>query len=350
MTQKDTKVGLPPGTVVHTGMKRTEEVTMYIMEFDDGDMREYATDSIDDCLPTPVETAYKWVHVNGVHDVEIVKTIGEYYAVHPLIIEDIPSIEQRPKIEDMANGVYVVLRAFDIDSLTHEVVSEQVSIIMGKHFVLTFQESKIDIFDAIRARARQKGERIRKNGTDYLTYALLDLLVDKYFVVLEEVGNNIEDLEDQLIQYATSEMLSQIYITKRYLLALRRHIWPLRQVILQFERDQADLVQDENRIYLRDLYDHIIRVADLVETYRESITGMMDIYLSSVSNRMNEVMKVLTVISTIFVPLTLAASVYGMNWKWMPELEFYYGYPVFLAVMFIVTMSLVGYFRRRKWV
>jgi magnesium transporter len=243
-----------------------------------------------------------------------------------------------------------VLRAFDIDPLTYEIVSEQVSIVLGKHFVLTFQESESDLFDAIRARARQKGERLRKNTTDYLAYALLDLLVDKYFVVLEEIGNKIEHLEDQLIQDATSEMLGQIYLTKRALLALRRHIWPLRQVILQLERDQAEFIADENRIYLRDLYDHIIRVTDHVETYRESITGMLDIYLSSVSNRMNEVMKVLTVISTIFVPLTLAASVYGMNWQWMPELEFYYGYPVFLAVMFIVTMVLVGYFRRRKWV
>jgi len=350
MSEKETKVGLPPGTVVHTGEKRTEKVTMNIMTFDEGDMREYMADSMDDCSPPLTETAVKWVHVNGVHDIEIVKAIGEFYNIHPLILEDIPSTAQRPKFEHIGKSVYVVLRAFDFDKRTYRIISEQVSIVFGDHYVLSFQESATDLFDAIRGRARQRSARIRSKGSDYLTYALLDLLVDRYFVVLEEIGNQIETLEDQLVEDATSDMLSKIYRTKRSLLTFRRHIWPLRQVILKLERDQEDFIEDENRIFLRDLYDHIIRVTDHVETYREAITGMLDIYLSSVSNRMNEVMKVLTVVSSIFIPLTLAASIYGMNWPWMPELEFYYGYPVFLTVMLVVTMVLIGYFRRRKWV
>ncbi|NHJ14394.1 MAG: magnesium and cobalt transport protein CorA [Candidatus Thorarchaeota archaeon] len=349
LSQKDAKVGLPPGTLVHTGESRTEAVTMYVMEFDNGDMREYEADSIEDCSPPLTKTATKWVHVNGVHNVDIIKKIGDYYNIHPLLLEDISSTQQRPKLEQMANGVYVVIRAFGLESEDNEITSEQVSIMFGQHFVLSFQESSEDFFGAIRGRARQRGERLRQGNADYIAYALLDLLVDKYFVVLEEIGDQIEDLEDDLVENATTNMLHRIYRTKRSLLSFRRHIWPLREVVLRLERDQTQYVRNENRVFLLDLYDHVIRATDHVETYRESITGMIDIYLSGVSNRMNEVMKVLTVVSTIFVPLTLAASIYGMNWHYMPELEFVYGYPIFLAAMFVVSLVQVAYFRRRGW-
>jgi len=222
--------------------------------------------------------------------------------------------------------------------------------VFGKGYIISFQESPEDIFDPIRIRLRQPVGNIRKGGSDYLTYALLDIIVDKYFVVLEHIGDRIEDLEDDLIEKGSAEMLNEIYKLKRTLIAFRRHIWPLRQVVLQLQRDAPLFVKDETQIFFRDLYDHIIRVTDHVETYRESITGMLDIYLSRVSNKMNEVMQVLTVISVIFIPLTLMASIYGMNWQWMPELEFYYGYPVFLATMFIVGLALLIYFRRIGWV
>lgn len=350
LSQRDSKVGLPPGTVVHTGERRTEEVRIYVMEFDEGDMREYKADSMDDCVPSLKESATKWVHVNGVHDVAIIKQIGEYYNLHPLILEDIPSTQQRPRIEELSSGVYIVLRAFNLGNEKHRILSEQVSIVLGERFVLSFQETADDLFMPIRNRARQKGERIRRGNADYIAYVLLDLIVDNYFIVLEEIGNQIELLEDDIVEDATTAMLNQIYLTKRSLLSLRRHIWPLRQVVLHLERDQSEYVRDENRPYLVDLYDHVIRVTDLVETYREAMTGMLDIYLSGVSNRMNEVMKVLTVVSTIFVPMTLAASIYGMNWRWMPELEYTYGYPVFLSVMLAITLAQVAYFRRRGWI
>ncbi|MHA1943087.1 MAG: magnesium/cobalt transporter CorA [Candidatus Thorarchaeota archaeon] len=351
MSQDDIteKVGLAPGTVVHTGIERAEKVTMSVMEFSEGKMREYIADSFEDCCPSPDEKVTKWVHVLGVHDVEIVTTVCNYYNLHPLMIEDIPSVGQRPKIETMSNSVHIVLHHYDFDQRLDHLHSEQVSIVFGKNFVLSFQESSEDLFDPIRTRARRSTSRLRTSGSDYISYALLDLLVDRYFVVLERIGDLIENLEDKLIEQATTDMLSQIYRAKRSLLSFRRHIWPLREVVLKMQRDAPTYVDQETHVFLRDLYDHVIRVTDHVETYRESITGMLDIYLSSVNNKMNEVMKVLTVISTIFIPLTLMASIYGMNWQWIPELEFFYGYPIFLAAMVIVTVVLIGYFRRLDW-
>jgi magnesium transporter len=352
MSQDDIaeKVGLPPGSVVHTGIDRTEKVTISVMEFSNGEMREYIADCLDDCSPPLDPKAIKWVHVRGVHDVELVKAVCDYYKLHPLVVEDIPSVGQRPKLEVMPKSVYIVLREYDLQQGDGKLHSQQISIVFGKRFVLSFQESPDDIFDSIRNRARRRGSTIRVSGPDYLVYTLLDLLVDKYFVVLERTGDLIEDLEDELVEHATSDMLNRIYKIKRDLLAFRRHIWPLREVVLKMQRDAQSFVDQETRVFLRDLYDHVIRVTDHVETYRESITIMLDIYLSSVSNKMNEVMKVLTVVSTIFIPLTLMASIYGMNWPWMPELEFFYGYPIFLMAMIVITSTLVMYFRRIDWI
>ncbi|MGY5860008.1 MAG: magnesium/cobalt transporter CorA [Candidatus Thorarchaeota archaeon] len=342
------KVGLAPGTVIHTGEDSHEPVKILITELSEGQIREYEADSIDDCSPSLKEGATKWIHVMGVHDVEIVKQICNYFNIHSLVVEDIPSVGQRPKIEAMSTGVYTVLRKYDIQG--RNIHSEQVSVVFGKGYVISFQESPNDMFDPIRVRLRQPGGRIRKGHPDYLTYALLDLIVDKYFVVLERIGDTIEELEDDLIEEGSAEMLTQIYKLKRTLITFRRDIWPLRQVVSKLQRDFPMHVQEENQIYLGDLYDHIIRVTDHVETYRESITGMLDIYLSRVSNKMNEVMQVLTVISVIFIPLTLMASIYGMNWQWIPELDFYYGYPVFMGIMLAVGLILLGYFRKIGWV
>jgi magnesium transporter len=346
------KVGLPPGTVVHTGIDRTEEVIINIMEFSEGQMREYIADSMDDCSPSTDPTVTKWVHVRGVHDVDIVKKVCDYYQMHPLVIEDIPSVGQRPKFEMMPKSVYIVMREYDFQDEDEKLQSEQISIVFGQNFVLSFQESSDDIFNSIRDHARRLGSIIRSSGPDYLVYTLLDLLVDKYFVVLERIGDMIEDLEDELIVQATRDMLNRIYRVKRDLLSFRRHIWPLREVVLKLQRDAKSYVVQDTHVFLRDLYDHVIRVTDHVETYREAITGMLDIYLSSLSNRMNEVMKVLTVVSTIFIPLTLMASIYGMNWELIPEIVVLgtAGYPVFLTAMLLVTIILVIYFKRKDWI
>jgi magnesium transporter len=344
------KVGLPPGTVVHTGKERKERVTISIVEFSGGQFREYEADCIDDCSPPTSEGITKWVHVNGVHDVGIVQKICDFYKVHPVIIEDIPSVGQRPKLEILTSGAYIVLRNYSLETTINEVQSEQVSIVFGNNYVLSFQESAIDIFTQVRNRARATESRIRFNGSDFLMYSLLDLIVDKYFVVLEHVGDDIEDLEDELIEIGSADMLNEIYSVKRLLLNFRRDIWPLRDVVLRLQRDLPTLIKDETQVFLRDLYDHTIRVTDHIETYRESVTGMLDIYLSKASNRMNEVMKVLTVISTIFIPLTLMASIYGMNWPNMPEFAYPNGYPIFVIIMFAVAVTMFLYFKRIKWI
>ncbi|MGD9381485.1 MAG: magnesium/cobalt transporter CorA [Candidatus Thorarchaeota archaeon] len=350
MTDGTSKVGLPPGTPVHTGIERTEEVSIEIVEYNEEEMSEYEADSLQDCATPHESVNVKWIHVNGVHDLDILNHLGETYDIHPLVLEDIPSVGQRPKIELMRDKVYLVLRSFDLVGESRNVVSEQVSIIIGENILLSFQESTVSLFKPIRDRLRIPTGLIRKAGTDFLGYALMDVVVDNYFRVLEEVGEQIEDLEDDLIEGASSDVLGRIYTLKRSVLAIRRYIWPLREVVFALNRDASGLIKEPTREYLRDLYDHVIRITDLAETYREGITGMLDIYLSSISNKMNEVMKVLTVISTIFIPLTLMASIYGMNWSWMPELEFIYGYPVFLLAMLVITSGLVLYFRRRGWI
>ncbi|MGQ4912995.1 MAG: magnesium/cobalt transporter CorA [Candidatus Thorarchaeota archaeon] len=339
------KVGLPPGTVVHTGPERTEEVTINIMEFLDGQMREYVADSIDDCSPPADPRATKWVHVNGVHDVEIVKRVCGYYDVHPLVVEDIPSVGQRPKIDTMDTGTYIVLRSFSIKPGHESISSEQVSIVFGRGFILTFQESAEDLFAPIREQARVQRSVLRSKKSDYLTYAVMDLIIDRYFVVLERIGDLIENLEDDLIARGSAEMLNRIYRLKRSLQALRRFVWPLREVSLKLQREGSKYVHEETYIYFRDLYDHIIRVTDHVETYRESITGMLDIYLSSISNQMNEVMQFLTIVSTIFIPLTLVTSLYGMNWPWVPGLDL----PI-LVMSFLMSFVLLIVFKLRRWV
>ncbi|MFX0108763.1 MAG: magnesium/cobalt transporter CorA, partial [Candidatus Hodarchaeota archaeon] len=325
MAEEKSKFGLPPGTPVHTGRERKEKVTIEIIEYNESEMCEYIADDMQDCDPPSEAVNVKWIHVNGVHDLEILRYLGEVYNIHPLVLEDIPSVGQRPKVELIQDTVYLVFRSFDLAGDDRNVYSEQISVILGNRIILSFQESGQKLFEPIRQRVRRPGNHFQTRGPDYLAYTLLDVIVDNYFRVLEEVGEKIENLEDELIEGASSDVLARIYKLKRTVLALRRFIWPLREVVFALNRDDSLRITEDTRIFLRDLYDHVIRVTDLAETYREAITGMLDIYLSSMSNKMNEVMQVLTVISTIFIPLTLMASIYGMNWPWMPELEYHYG-------------------------
>jgi magnesium transporter len=348
--KRRSKLGLPPGTPVHTGVDRTEPVTIDIVAYNAEQMREYIADCIDDASPPHEVVTVKWIHVMGVHDIDIIQKLGEFYDLHPLILEDIPSIGQRPKIELLQNGIYMVLRTFDYHPERHKATSEQVSVILGDQFVVSFQETSKNLFEPVKMRLRAHGSIIQNNGPDYLAYTLLDLIVDKYFYVLEELGEEIEQLEDELVSEATYDMLNRIYRLKRVVIALRRYIWPLREVAFRLSREAPAIIQESTQVYMRDLYDHVIRVADLIETYRETTTGMLEIYLSSVSNRMNEVMQLLTVISTIFIPLTLMTSIYGMNWPWMPELEYEYGYPIFMLIMIFISVVLLGLFRKKGWI
>jgi magnesium transporter len=280
----------------------------------------------------------------------VLEQLGERFGLHPLVVEDILNTDQRPKLEDYGEYLFIVLKShYHSDGESGDAEIEQISLVLGPNYVLSFQERAGDEFEPVRERIRSNKGRVRRQGADYLAYSLIDLIADTYFLVLERLGERMETLEEELVTDPTTETLQAIHKLKREMVFLRKSIWPLREVIGALERGESPLIQDTTGVYLRDVYDHIIQVIDTVETYRDMLSGMLDIYLSSVSNRMNEVMKVLTIIATIFIPLTFVAGVYGMNFKHMPELEWPWAYPLVWLAMIIIAGLMVAYFRRKRW-
>jgi magnesium transporter len=319
------------------------------MDYDEAHFEEREVKKIEECFLFREKPTVTWMNVDGLHQVEILEKLGECYGLHPLVLEDILNTDQRPKMEDYGEYIYIVLRDLDYSDKSNEIETEQIILIVGSNFVFSFQEREGDTFDPIRDRIRNNKGRIRKMGADYLAYALLDSIVDNYFIILERLGEKIEWLEEKLVTDPARETLQTIHHLKRELLFLRKGVWPLREVINSLARGESSLVTEPTRVYLRDVYDHTIQTIDTIETYRDMVSGMLDIYLSSVSNRLNSVMKVLTIIATIFMPLTFLAGVYGMNFKFMPELEWRWGYPLVWLIMAGTGISMIIYFRRKKW-
>jgi magnesium transporter len=344
------KVGLSPGTLVHIGKKKIEKVRIRLIDYDEAQLQEKEPKSIEECFPFKDLPTVTWVNIDGLHDISVMEKVGKHFNLHPLVLEDILNTEQRPKIEDFDDYIFIVLKMLCYDENQNQINSEQISIILGSNFVLSFQERVGDIFDPLRERIRNSKGRVRKMGPDYLAYCLLDAIVDNYFVVLEKLGEKIEGMEEELVTNPTPETLQTIHNLKREMIFLRKSVWPLREVVSRLERGESELIKDSTGIYLRDVYDHTIQVIDTVETYRDMLSGMLDIYLSSISNRMNQVMKVLTIIATIFIPLTFVAGIYGMNFEFMPELKWHWVYPwAFWLVMLGVAGVMLVYFRRKKW-
>jgi magnesium transporter len=290
-----------------------------------------------------------WLDIDGVHQNEVLESVGAQINLHPLVVEDIHNTYQRPKVEDYEDYLYIVLKMISWGEDSKEIQAEQVSLILGPSYVLSFKEDPGDIFDPVRLRLREGKGRIRKLGADYLAYSLLDQVVDNYFLVLENLGEQIEDLEEELVTNPDASTLQTIHHLKRELIFLRKSVWPLREAISSLERGESPLFHPETLVYLRDVYDHTIQVIDTIETFRDMVSGMLDIYLSSISNRMNEVMKVLTIIATIFIPLTFIAGIYGMNFVNMPELQWPWGYFMVWGVMITIVIALVIYFKRKGW-
>ena len=349
MKKRSKKAGLSPGTLIHIGEKKVEKARISIVYYDKDQLQEKEIKDIEESFSFKESTTVSWINIDGIHQVEIIEKIGKHFEIHPLILEDILNTGQRSKIEDMGDYLFLAFKMYEIDKKTREIFSEHVSLILGKNFVITFQEKIGDIFDPVRERIKKRGGRIRQRGSDYLAYALIDAVVDSYYVILEQLSEQIELLEDKLISIPSSETLQSIHTLKRELLLLRKSIWPLREVVSVLIREETTLIQESTGIYLRDVYDHTIQAIDTVETFRDMVSGMLDIYLSSISNRMNEVMKVLTIIATIFIPLTFLAGIYGMNFKYMPELEWSGGYFVVLLAMVIIGIGMVFYFKNKKW-
>jgi magnesium transporter len=306
--------------------------------------------TVEACFPFRDTLSVTWLDVDGTHDIETIRKLGECYGLHPLVQEDILNTDQRPKLEDYGDYLYIVLKMLSHDERSGEIRSEQVSLILGRSFVISFQEGKEgDVFGPIRERIRSGKGRIRKTGADFLAYSLIDAVVDSYFVIMEKLGESVDILEERLVDRPSPETLHGIHALKKEMIFLRKSVWPLREVIGALERGDSGLIQEPTRAYLRDVYDHTIQVIETIETFRDMVTGMLDIYLSSLSNRLNEVMKVLTIIATLFMPLTFLAGVYGMNFRRMPELEWPWGYPAVLGIMCIVAISMLAYFKKKKW-
>ncbi len=349
--RRSTKAGLSPGSLVFIGEKKAEEVKINIIDYNEHSFNEKETKTVEDCLPFKDKPAVTWINIEGLQDTQFIQKLGDYFKLHPLILEDIVNTDQRPKIEDLNDYLYIVLKMITYDNSLEDIVIEQVSLVLGKNFVISFQEGiKGDIFDPLRDRIRTDKGKIRKMGSDYLAYGLMDAIVDNYFFILEKIGDKIEDLEDELIANPTKETLQIIHKLKRKLIFLRKSVWSLREVINTLIRGDSSLIQDSTDIYFRDIYDHTIQVIDTIETFRDIVSGMLDIYLSSISNKMNEIMKVLTIMSTIFIPLTFLAGIYGMNFEFMPELKWHWGYPGLWCVMLFITIIMVINFKFRKWI
>jgi len=350
MRKRSAKAGLPPGTLVHIGAKKVGKSRIRIMDYDENSVREKDKAVVEECFPFRDTESVTWIDIEGLQDIGLLDRLGSSYGLHPLILEDILNTDQRPKLDDMDSYMYVVLKMLDYDPDSPDIISEQVSIVFGPNFVISLQEGREgDLFEPLRERIRGGKGRIRKMGPDYLAYSLLDTIIDRYFLILEKFAEQIETLEEKLVSDPGPETLRQIHHLKREMIFLRKSVWPLREVIYGLEKSDSDLIRPGTKIFLRDIYDHAVHIIDSIETYREMLSSMLDIYLSSVSNRMNQVMKVLTVIATIFMPLTFLAGVYGMNFKYMPEIGWRWGYPLILFIMLGVGAVMLYFFKKKNW-
>ncbi len=340
---------LPPGSLVYRGEARTEPVRITVIDYDLEHHEQKEVERVEDCFPYRETKSTSWVNLSGVHDLDIIEKLGGHFHVHPLVLEDILHTSQRPKIEDHDHYTYIVLRMLQFGEQSGEVESEQVSLLLGRGWLLTFQEKAGDVFEPVRERVLNPESRLRKNRSDFLAYALIDAIVDHYFIVLEKVGDRIEALEEVIRLKPDPDALQLIHHLKREMIFMRRSIWPLREVVNQLYKGEVALFEEGTRLYLRDLYDHTVQIVETVESLRDMLSGLQDLYLSMVSNRMNEVMKVLTIIATIFIPLTFIAGIYGMNFDNMPELHTPFGYFVVLAVMLSCILGMLLFFRRKHW-
>jgi len=350
MIRRSRKAGLPPGSLVHLGEARAARPTITILDYDESQVREEVVATVEECFPFKESPTVTWINIDGVHQAEIIEAIGGHFGIHPLVLEDIMNTAQRPKMEDFDDYLFVVLRMLTSGREGVRIEEEQVSMLVGANFVISFQEKQGDVFNPLRERIRKAKGRIRKSGSDYLAYALMDAIVDNFFILFEGIGEELEALEEEVVSEPMPVTLQAIHSLKRDMVHIRRSIWPLREMVAGLARAEAALVSEEVTPYFRDVHDHVIQVIDTTETCRDMISGLLDIYLSSLSNRMNEVMKVLTVIATIFIPLTFIAGVYGMNFQHMPELGWSWAYPWgFWGLMGGVAAAMVVYIKHNHW-
>ncbi len=345
------KLGLAPGSLVFTGERKMEKAEISVIQFSQDTYQEIDHVDVKGVIALIKDfNGTTWINVDGLHDEKIVEEICTHFGVHKLVMEDILSIGQRPKLEDHSDYLHLVLKMLTMEENDTSVNYEQLSFILKGNVLISFQERKGDVFDGVRRRIKEGKGAIRSRRSDYLLYALMDSVVDYYFVILEIFGEKFEQIETSLLAHPNKSTLNKLHLLRRETLNIRRSIYPLREVVSDFERIEAPVVSKDINVFIRDLYDHTIRVIETVEVFRETATGLLDLYMNSVSNKMNEVMKVLTIISTIFIPLTFIVGVYGMNFDNMPELHLHYGYFMVLGFMGFVFIGMIIYFKKQKWI
>ncbi|MCF8258272.1 MAG: magnesium/cobalt transporter CorA [Flavobacteriales bacterium] len=345
---RSAKAGLPPGALILIGKQREEEVSIELIEFSEGDVHEAAVDDINGLHLCTGPGCVSWVNVNGIHDPEVIRKLGEVFGIHALVLEDVLNTDHRPKVEFFEDHVFFTMKMmwFGDDDVLE---AEQVSIVFGDHYVLSFQERKGDLFEPTRERIRQNTGVVRKKGADFLVYRLIDIVVDNYFTIMERFDEKLDDLEERITADNEGDHIAEIQAVKREMLRLRRSLLPLREAVSALEKGVSGLVLKNNQKYFKDVYDHLVQLSDSLESNREVLGMLMDLYLANMSNRMNNVMKVLTIVSTIFIPLTFIAGIYGMNFEHMPELGWRNGYFITLGVMAALAAMMLVFFRRKRW-
>ena len=342
------KVGLPPGSVVYTGVARVDSVRLFVTDYSAEKVQRREISSLNDLAAD--QNGIRWISVQGLHETELLQQIGKKYDIHPLVLEDIVNTNQPPKIEEFEDYVFVIFKMLMYDSEEKKLFADHISIVLKDDLVISFQETHQPYFDPVLKRLENPKARLRKFGADYLLYGLLDLIVDHYFVAIEMMEDQFESIEDAVMNEPHHAHVEDIHRLKRQVIAFRKAVRPLREVVNLLSAEEITLMTESISVYLRDLYDHTIQVADSLEALRDLATGLMDTYLSQVSNRMNEVMKVLTIMSTIFIPLGFLAGLYGMNFQYMPELQFRYSYFILLGFMAIAIIGMILFFRHKKWI
>jgi len=354
-TNKAKHVGQSPGSLLYIGERRDDPVGLTVMNYNADALEEKTLTNIEETLAYKNTPTVTWINVDGLHDVGLIQSIGEHYGIHALVLEDILNTQHRPKLEEHEGYLFVTLKMLRFDEANFHVISEQVSFLLGENFLISFQERPGDVLDPVCARLRGSKKRIHNAGSDYLLYALIDAIVDHYYLVLEGLGEQIETLEDTILEQPHDHALQQIHLYRKELVGVRHAVWPLREVIDAFSRRDLSLIRESTSIYIKDVYDHVLQIWDSVENLREMLAGLVDAQRSSVDAKTNEVMRLLTIIATIFIPLTFVAGIYGMNFNpetspWnMPELNWTWGYPAVWGLMVAVTIGMVVYFKKKGW-
>lgn len=344
------KRGMPPGTLVHVGDVTDTDAKVTVLDYTKSSLDEHAVESINEISKYKETDSVTWINIEGIHNIANLEFIGTEFNIHPLVLEDLANTHQRTKLEEFEDYLFVVLKRIRMDEATNTIMEEQISLLILNGFVFTFREVADDLFEPIVRRLKEGKGRMRNQGVDYLAYSIIDLIVDEYFQLQDELDEFAELLEDELLNNPSPKTLATIQKVKREMIYIRKSISPMREVLSGILRSETPLIDEKTKLYLRDVYDHVIRVNEAMESYRDLIAGMLDIYLSSVSNRLNETMKVLTVFSTIFIPLTFITGIYGMNFEFMPELKWHWAYPSLWILFVFVTGGLLLYFRRKKWI